>query len=464
MSILSSFKITALHGYKEIEIDCKGNASIILAENGVGKTTLLNTMYALLSGRISRLMSLDFDKAVLVFGKEEIVFSKNEAFNIDIKQSAVQIMNKRQARELVEYGVKPEHVIDLLLEYVQGGKSVAARHPVFRRIYTRSPWDEDEIFGRLERLRNNLYNESYLRDFRSKIANCLQGAEVLYLPTYRRIEANSEDINLVRPTPRRKFLTEIEGAESERDELIFFGLSDVEDKLAFMCNFIQKSMIEAYSRLSGNLIDTLLGKAEYEVDVDLPMDVEAVRLMLGRLGKNNTMTESSLDVALGRSDIQNEKFRPLVYFLQQLLRSYEDSRPHELAIEEFQRVVNFYLNGGEVLEKHIRFDKIKLKVEVWHEALKCALPFGCLSSGEKQIVSVFARLLLDFDKRYLILIDEPELSLSIEWQRRFLPDILQTKSCAQLIAITHSPFVFENDLDQFARSINVSRGNMHDPC
>ena len=110
-----------------------------------------------------------------------------------------------------------------------------------------------------------------------------------------------------------------------------------------------------------------------------------------------------------------------------------------------------------VPEKSVRFDKVRLKVEIWHEALQKSLPFGSLSSGEKQIVSVFARLLLDYERHFLILIDEPELSLSIEWQRRFLPDILQTQSCAQLIAITHSPFVFENALDHLAQSINVSR-------
>jgi len=147
----------------------------------------------------------------------------------------------------------------------------------------------------------------------------------------------------------------------------------------------------------------------------------------------------------------------LAYFLRELLKSYEASRPQELAIEAFAEVVNAYLTAGEVLEKSVRFDKVRLKVEIWHEALEKALPFGSLSSGEKQIVSVFARLLLDYERRFLILIDEPELSLSIEWQRRFLPDILKTQSCTQLIAITHSPFVFENELDRLAKSINVSR-------
>ena len=118
--------------------------------------------------------------------------------------------------------------------------------------------------------------------------------------------------------------------------------------------------------------------------------------------------------------------------------------------------VNGYLTGGVNTEKYFRFDKVKLTVEIWNEAVQKSLQFGSLSSGEKQIVSVFSRLLLDLNRNYLILIDEPELSLSIEWQRRFLPDILKAPSCAQLVAITHSPFVFENELDYLAQSIATS--------
>lgn len=45
-----------------------------------------------------------------------------------------------------------------------------------------------------------------------------------------------------------------------------------------------------------------------------------------------------------------------------------------------------------------------------------------------------------------MLIDEPELSLSVPWQKKFLPDILSAESCAGLFAVTHSPFVFDNNL------------------
>ena len=94
-------------------------------------------------------------------------------------------------------------------------------------------------------------------------------------------------------------------------------------------------------------------------------------------------------------------------------------------------------------------------MQIINNFTKSSLKLSALSSGEKQIVSVFARLLLDPNKKYFIIIDEPELSLSIEWQQRLLPDIVDSSSCNQLIAVTHSPFIFDNELSQFAGSLEV---------
>jgi len=457
MTRLTSFRLNGLYGYKSLGVSSAEKAAIVLAENGVGKTTLLNTLYALLSGRTSRLISTDFREAVLTFGATEIVFNKELAFKSSNSFDMGQLLSKRPARELVEYGARPEQLIELLTSYVEGGQSKASRLPVFRRLFTSSPFDEDDIFQRLERLRSVMYDSGYMSEFRKKVIEAMEGVQVLYLPTYRRIEANFEDVSLARNAPKRRVAAELSETEPERDELIFFGLADVEEKLGAMTQFIQRSMVEAYSRLSGNLIDTLLDTRQYQLELDEAFDLEAVRLMLGRLGKSNTVTEDNLERAIKGANLADERYRPLAYFLRELLKSYEASRPQELAIEAFATVVNGYLTAGEVPEKSVKFDKVRLKVEIWHDTLQRALPFGSLSSGEKQIVSVFARLLLDYERRYLILIDEPELSLSIEWQRRFLPDILETQSCSQLIAITHSPFVFENGLDHLAQSISVSR-------
>ena len=76
-----------------------------------------------------------------------------------------------------------------------------------------------------------------------------------------------------------------------------------------------------------------------------------------------------------------------------------------------------------------------------------------LSSGEKQIVSLFSHLYLSNQSNYLVLIDEPELSLSVKWQKLFLQDVRKGTFCRGLIAVTHSPFIFDNELDMYAHGI-----------
>ena len=76
-----------------------------------------------------------------------------------------------------------------------------------------------------------------------------------------------------------------------------------------------------------------------------------------------------------------------------------------------------------------------------------------LSSGEKQVISVFSYLYLSPLSKSLILIDEPELSLSVPWQKKFLLDISKGNQCAGIISVTHSPFVFDNELKTFAHAL-----------
>ncbi|HFW6085601.1 TPA: AAA family ATPase, partial [Salmonella enterica subsp. enterica serovar Enteritidis] len=64
-----------------------------------------------------------------------------------------------------------------------------------------------------------------------------------------------------------------------------------------------------------------------------------------------------------------------------------------------------------------------------------------LSSGEKQLLILFIETLLQQNKPFIYLTDEPELSLHIAWQRKIIPAIKQLNPNAQIIAATHSPEV-----------------------
>src|SRR5271155_60715 len=57
------------------------------------------------------------------------------------------------------------------------------------------------------------------------------------------------------------------------------------------------------------------------------------------------------------------------------------------------------------------------------------------------------------EDKYFVLIDEPELSLSVPWQRKFLVDIRSASFCVGLVAVTHSPFIYDNELKRYAHGL-----------
>ena len=67
-----------------------------------------------------------------------------------------------------------------------------------------------------------------------------------------------------------------------------------------------------------------------------------------------------------------------------------------------------------------------------------------LSSGEKQILSIMLTVLVEDNMPYVLLMDEPEVSLHIEWQQRLIELILQLNPNVQIVLTTHSPAVVMN--------------------
>jgi hypothetical protein len=65
-----------------------------------------------------------------------------------------------------------------------------------------------------------------------------------------------------------------------------------------------------------------------------------------------------------------------------------------------------------------------------------------LSSGEKQILIILLTTLLQDKKKYILLMDEPEISLHIDWQRSLIKNIRQINPYCQIIIATHSPTVY----------------------
>ena len=69
-----------------------------------------------------------------------------------------------------------------------------------------------------------------------------------------------------------------------------------------------------------------------------------------------------------------------------------------------------------------------------------ALSSDKLSAGEKQMLSFLCYNA--FSDNTIIFIDEPELSLHVDWQRSLLPTLLDQGTGNQFFIATHSPFIY----------------------
>jgi len=67
-----------------------------------------------------------------------------------------------------------------------------------------------------------------------------------------------------------------------------------------------------------------------------------------------------------------------------------------------------------------------------------------LSSGEKQMLVILLTVLVEDDQPYVLFMDEPEVSLHIEWQKRLIDLIMELNPNVQIILTTHSPAVVMN--------------------
>lgn len=67
-----------------------------------------------------------------------------------------------------------------------------------------------------------------------------------------------------------------------------------------------------------------------------------------------------------------------------------------------------------------------------------------LSSGEKQILAILLTVLVEDNLPYVLFMDEPEVSLHIDWQKQLIDLILELNKNVQIVLTTHSPAVIMN--------------------
>ena len=65
-----------------------------------------------------------------------------------------------------------------------------------------------------------------------------------------------------------------------------------------------------------------------------------------------------------------------------------------------------------------------------------------LSSGEKRILILFLNIV--FSEEEMLLIDEPEISLSINYQSKIITDLVELGNKKILMMATHAPYIYQD--------------------
>lgn len=450
---IEEFKIHALFGYKDVEIKFGKPILILIGENGFGKTTILNALNYTLQGCYKELLEIKFTAIEIKIEGSTYGFSYpqlleyNEYKHSDTEKHSLVYFLRNQ--------LNPSEFETLCTLVSQGNQQLTTiiANPVLRQFpeallfqEVKNYLDRENRFGVFRSLKKHIDSFNY---------------NILFKPTYRRVEA---DLNAAFGRERRMGGRTIVEVDDEQPQnyaatIIRFGMHDVQRMIKDVTNSIKNSSLQGYAKVSSDMIRHFLDENPNENSLDL--DINSLRIILGRTGEY--LTEEEKEKILDQIEDKNCKLNQyLQYFLGQLYNVYQEQERLDTAIKRFRDVCNGYLK-----EKQFVYDESRVDLKIYRKTddktfrLKDenVVDLNNLSSGEKQIVSLFAQIYLDIDKKFVMLLDEPELSLSIYWQEKLLSDIYNSGRCEFLLAVTHSPFIFRNEMKEYVVGLQEFQKN-----
>lgn len=429
---IKKLEVVGLHNRFDITQDFSPNTQIIFGENGTGKTTLLHILANLLNADYRCFFALDFNHIKAIMDDETTLEIRKADYNRENNTHNSLIVKSSKARNRLSIlREREENEYELQTWYRRGYGSLlpVAYFPAFRNII--EAWAATVA-------RNNNYPQDENRE--DKITEFVRNVYGQFTP----------QINY--PSP-----LEIEqGLAREMQEATVRVTENDRQVLA-------QSFIDVFSQLSpstSNVDETL--KTPNEI-------IQKIKKLSEEINNYPLQKESVLGGGIYLKlqsilrDVESEKHE--LKLAAEVLGVYQDSlekmveiRKQSFAnIKHYLNAVNYFLNGKELM--------IEIEAQGFNEVfvgLKfndgfTLKGFSALSSGERQIVTlIYAATRMN--KQKLILIDEPEISLHVDWQRQLLKKISAQSSDCQIIVCTHSP-VIAGDYDEYDKEINLNTTN-----
>ena len=444
---LERITITGLQGRKTVNVALRDNTLILVGENGSGKTTFLRILFYFLSGHWLSLVQFKFSSISATIGGVEYIISHEEL---------VKSFRDTDRRLLADI---PPSIRRQVLVHIENGDLERAASEV-SRLGQRYSLPVEMFLRQMDFFDDRA--KGARKDLQETIKRIREAvnAQVLYLPTYRRIERELGSIfEGVDQDDLRKSKGRLGRADDGASfvELVEFGMKDVQNAisntLAQLKEFARENLTNLTLRYLGDVVNGDYQNVGMEFS---QVSDETVSSVLDRIDDNILNKEHKDHIfrvinSARSSSTPSEHEKIIYHYFLKLLHFQESLQARERRISAFCEVCSEY-----IVDKRFVYDNAAFTFRIISTdeiGVEKEIDPGELSSGEKQIVSLFSHLYLTSHRRFFVLIDEPELSLSVPWQRRFLMDIAAGDFCAGLVAVTHSPFIYDNRLRSYTHSI-----------
>lgn len=468
----TKFEIKGLFGDRDVSLPIDGDALILVGPNGIGKSSVVNIFYYFVSRQWSRLAEYEFTEVAIWFGNEEIRAARRDISGLSQMEK---IVGNLSPSSKVSGYLDKLRSNGMLEEFISSKKMSLKNREKFADVLS-IPIDELRhfqmyLFRRFDGLSDDDLFSTPRINVEKNLSQMLPG-RTLYLPTYRRIEKDLQEIipgleDRFRPSARSESPFTFTRTSKHFVDLVSFGMEDVRVNIDAKTRFLRDYSLRQFNELSAHYLrDVINGTAnQYSSSQISNLSEESLAIILGRVSEQ-VLTED--DKNLLRNKIlyikgkQQKNLEPndlyLAHYFSRLMSASADISYQEMEISAFVDVCNAYIRP----QKHIVYDDTRFAVEIFDSGGRL-VDLSVLSSGEKQVVSLFSHLYLDDAKDQIVIIDEPELSLSVPWQKRFLTDILDSSHCSFILSVTHSPFIYQNRLkgaavDLRRKTVGIKKG------
>ncbi|MGZ9789934.1 AAA family ATPase [Staphylococcus hominis] len=456
---MDRIKIYNLFGHYDVELNLNNeyNMKIYVGENGVGKTTILNIIFSVITGEVQKIINIEFSKIKIEIGKKKYVFSKDEMLisSSNLKENFLKLRHLLRMRlEINQYKEMLDflHQEDIVTIYnkLKGFKEEGI---ITTRLYHRivstlfDTIDIDEV--------SNIEDTNEWFKYLSDQKNLSQ--KMMYFPTFRRIEEElldlDDDLEISKNVKHgvREYNT-----NNPSIKMLKTGMKDVEKIIQKIEQRVEKNSIDSFNKVTGDMMTFLLDENSNDLESNalemIEKNQDKIKVILSRISDENLseeIKEKVIKKVQNENSIENEALK---YFVSKLLEYYNKQENLEKQIKEYVKVCNKYL-----VNKNMFYDEAKMKISILNKIDNNKIELNTLSSGEKQIISIFTLVYLEnLDEKLFVMIDEPELSLSVIWQASLIEDLYNSGNIDYLIAVTHSPFIYETLPEEVSENIMIN--------